>query len=196
MNEAGAAAQGTQGSPEELSGGMDEAGAATLQYATPHELLGLEETDRQELERRIKQALERFRGTGLLHAANLQLPIMRGAPPTNMWFVLGYEGGAYDPAKLGVACIVVPPTDGRGKNTLGDYNLHAVRPPALPFPPPPPPSSISIPGESLRVSPLPPRQDGKKSQTSQPGLVKKRMTVRPHKGKEPGPDLPGRYCTF
>ena len=64
-----------------------------------------------ERELQFKQALVHFHETGRLHPSDLQLPIMRGSPPTYMWFIPGYEGGAYDPERLGVACIVVPPLE-------------------------------------------------------------------------------------
>ena len=116
----------------EAAGG---AGAAALRYATPQELLGMAEQDRAELERRIMQALGHVRETGLLDASDLQLPIQASAP-TLMLPLKGYEGGMFDPLKLGVACIVVPPPESRGSYTLGDYSFQAVCTPSMPFPPP------------------------------------------------------------
>ena len=106
----------------------------TLPFATPEELVEMEAGDPAALRQRFKQALDRINETGRLHPSDLQLPIVRGSPPTYMWMVPGYgTGGAYDPTKLGVACIVVPPATGLGANTgLGDWNLVPVSTPSLP----------------------------------------------------------------
>ena len=108
-----------------------EAEGQALCYATPQELLDMQEHDPAGLMRRFEQALEHYDAGGL-HPSDLRLPIWRGSPPTYMWFLPGYEGGAYDPEKLGVACIVVPPPTGLGANTLGDFCFKAVPPPPLP----------------------------------------------------------------
>ena len=91
----------------------------------------MEERDPAGLRRGFKQALDHFHENGRLRPSDLQLPIMRGSPPTGMWFIPGYEGGAYDPEKLGVACIVVPPLTGIGSNTMGTWNLKPVPTPLL-----------------------------------------------------------------
>ena len=74
------------------------------------------------LMRLFKQALEHVRETGRLHSSDLQLPILDD--PTFMQLLEGYEGDEYDPERLGSACIVVPPTAGRGPNTKGHFNLN------------------------------------------------------------------------
>jgi len=88
--------------------------------------------DRAGLMRLFKQALD-VRGAGPLHPSHLQLPIMT-SPPTVMQNLAGYEGGAFDPLQLGVACIVVPPSEGRAPNINkgGTWNLNPVPNPALP----------------------------------------------------------------
>ena len=92
----------------------------------------MEAGDAAGLRLRFKQALDHIHETGRLNPSDLQLPIMRGSPPTYTWTVPGYGAmGAYDPTKLGVACIVVPPATGTGFNTLGDFNLVPVS--TLPF---------------------------------------------------------------
>jgi len=137
-----------------------QAGAAQptdgLLYTTPQELLRLEDNDLAGLEWRIKQLLEHVREiwvlnpdeerfqqalkhiheTGGLRPSNLQLP-SRTYPPTTVQPILGYEGGALNPHFPGVACFVVPPEQGRGKDyTKGDWNFKAVRPPpSLPYRP-------------------------------------------------------------
>ena len=104
-----------------------------LRYATPQYLLDM---NYQEMERRFKQALDHFNETGRLRPSDLQLPIMEGPPPTCKQDLEGYEGGVFDPEKLGVACIVVPPSEGRGANEKGStWNLN----PVSPVPPPPAP---------------------------------------------------------
>jgi len=119
-------------------------------YETPQELLDMEERDPAGLRQRFKLALTHFHETGRLHASDLQLPHMNGPPPTHMWFIPGYEGGALDPEKLGVACIVVPPSTGRGPNTLGSWGLKPV--PTTPF------RSIlpsCLPSSAIQTAPLP-----------------------------------------
>ena len=94
-------------------------------------------------ERRFKEALDHVLGTGRLRPSDLQLPIWRMSSfPTFRQNLDGYEGGAFDPLTLGVACIVVPSSD-RVASVMGDWNLNPVRTPSLP-PPDPPPASISI----------------------------------------------------
>ena len=120
-----------------------------LLYTTPQQLLRLEENDLAGLEWRIKQRLdhilevwvlnpdeERFQQalkhiheTGGLRPPNLQLP-NRTYPPTTLQILPGYAGGALNPHILGVACTVVPPEQGRGKDyTKGDWHFQAVHPP-------------------------------------------------------------------
>ena len=101
------------------------AGAASLLYATPNELLDMEDHDGLELERRFMQDLEHVRKNGLLDASDLQLPIL-ASPPTAIQFIKGYEGDALKPLTPGVAGIVSPPPEGRGFYTRGDYSLQAV----------------------------------------------------------------------
>ena len=96
--------------------------------------------------------MEHVRESGRLRDSDLQLPIL-AAPPTSTQFVKGYEGDSLDPLKLGVACVVVPPTEGRGPNSTGDYNLN------------------------------PEGGSANKQATSVDGLFAVRMSVRPHKGK-------------
>jgi len=92
----------------------------------------MEEDDRPGLEKCFKEALEHVRETGLLHPSDLQLPI-QASPPTSMLPTPGYQGGTFDPQQIGVACIVVPPPEGRAPYSLGDWGLHTVRaPPLLP----------------------------------------------------------------
>jgi len=80
--------------------------------------------------RRFKQALDHIHETGLLQPSDLQFPI-RASPPTAMQPIPGYEGGALDPQKLGVACMVVPPSQGRGVYSTGEWGLKAVPTPSL-----------------------------------------------------------------
>ena len=67
----------------------------------------MEAQDPSKLRRDIKVALEHVRETGRLSPSDLQLPIFAAAP-TCTQPLAGYEGGAFDPAALGAACIVVP----------------------------------------------------------------------------------------
>ena len=100
-------------------------------YATPQELLDMEKDDPEGLRRRFKQALEHIDETGRLRPSDLQLPIF-ASPQYYNQPLKGYEGGAFDPEKLGVSYIVVPPKDGRGPNSLlGDWNLNPVPTPPL-----------------------------------------------------------------
>ena len=133
-----------------------------LLFDKPHELLGMADQDRPALERRIMQALEHVRETGLLHPADPKFAPIRASTPMFKLPIPGYEGGVFDPMTLGAACIVVPPSQ-RGPNTMADFNL---------------------------------KPDGNKTKTSEPRMVKERMTVNPHKGKEPGPELDGQYYKF
>ena len=87
-----------------------------LRYATAQQLLDMEKIDRADLERRFKEALKHMHGSGRLHPSDLQLPI-QPSPPTNVKLIEGYEDGEFNPEKLGVACIVRPPSEGRGANT-------------------------------------------------------------------------------
>ena len=125
-------------------------------WTTPQELLRLEEKDLAGLEWQIKQLLEHLREiwdlypdellfqrelkriheTGGLRPSNLKLQI-RTYPPTTLQLILG--GVTLNPHILGVACIVVPPEQGRGKHyTKGDWHFKAVsypNPPHLSLPP-------------------------------------------------------------
>ena len=87
-----------------------------------------------ELMRRFKEALEQVCEERPLCASNIQLPIFRPpASPAVTQSIRGYEGGAYDPQTLGVACIVIPSAEFRGSNNTGDFNLKPVTHPPLPF---------------------------------------------------------------
>ena len=79
------------------------------------------ERDRAELERRFQQAVVHVRDTGSLQPSDLQIPIL--TDPYCKQPLPGYEGGWYDPYKLGAVCIVVPPSKGRGPNTKGFFNV-------------------------------------------------------------------------
>ena len=94
-----------------------------LLYATPKHLLDLWKHDGAELMRQVKQALDRIHETGRLRSSDLQLHIQLAPFDTAIMPLSGYEGGEFDPERLGTACIVVPPTEGRGSNSKGDYNL-------------------------------------------------------------------------
>ena len=112
----------------------DERRRDALSYATPQELLNM---DLAALERRFKRAMDHVH-LGGLHASDLQLPIFASPQCCNQPLE-GYEGGAFDPHKLGVACIVVPSAEFRGANsTTADFNLHAVRTLSLLSSPPAP----------------------------------------------------------
>ena len=102
----------------------------------------MEARDPAELMRLFKQALDRIHG-GDLRASDLQLPIY-ATPPCYKQTLPGYEGGAFDPERLGAACIVVPPSQGRGENNQGVYNLNAVPPRPSPPDHPPKPQTLSF----------------------------------------------------
>ena len=110
-------------------------------YATPAELLDMEKHDPAGLMRRFKIALDHVHETGRLRPSDLQLPIYASSPYVKV-SLQGYEGGEFDPEALGAAYIVVRPSDCRGTNTNGDYNLRqqVPNPPRLyscpPFRPP------------------------------------------------------------
>jgi len=93
-----------------------------LAYATPQELLGMEERD---LVQRFMQALEHVHESGRLRDSDLQLPIY-ASPQYYKLLLHGYEGGAFDPERLGAAFIVVPPPTGIGPNTPCTFNLSQV----------------------------------------------------------------------
>ena len=135
-------------------------------YATPQQLLDMEKHDPAELMRRFKQALDHVCQTGRLRLADLQLPIRLGPFDTSISSVAGYEGGEFDPEKLGVACILVPPTEGRGSNAKG--SSWSVNPDGAP-------SNVKA--------------------TSEPGLLELRMSVRKRAGKV-APKLDGKYIKF
>ena len=96
----------------------------------------MQEHDRPGLELCIKLALEHVRETGslLLRPSNLQLPIQLAPYDTSVSPLKGYEGGEFHPEKLGVACIIVPPTEGAGSNSKGDFGLTIVRTSSAPPP--------------------------------------------------------------
>ena len=85
----------------------------------------MEEHDSEGLMQRFKQALDHIRESGRLHDFDLQLPVVEDF--TFKQRLHGYVGGTYDPEALGVACIVVPPPQGRrGPNSKGDFGLNPV----------------------------------------------------------------------
>jgi hypothetical protein len=88
----------------------------------------MEQRDRAGLEQRFAAILDHLDVAGRLRPSDLQLPIF-ASPPYLKQPLEGYEGGAFDPATLGVACIVVPPTDCLGANSSGDWNLRQVSAP-------------------------------------------------------------------
>ncbi|KAJ1488654.1 hypothetical protein T484DRAFT_3598050 [Baffinella frigidus] len=92
--------------------------------STPHQLLGMVDDDFAGLERRLMEALQHVHETGLIRPSDIQLPIL-SSPPTVTQSIPGYEGGELDPQTLGVACIGLPPSEGRGANKEGAaYNLN------------------------------------------------------------------------
>ena len=119
------------GAGDEEAGASDERRRDNLLYETPQQLLDLWKRDRPKLMRQIKQALDQFHRTGRLRPSDLKLHVQLSPYDTSIRPILGYEDGEYDPGKLGAACIVVPPTEGRGSNTKGPYSVHAVLPPSL-----------------------------------------------------------------
>jgi len=82
--------------------------------------------------RRIKQALDHIHETGHLCSSDLKLPIKLSPFDTAVSPIAGYENGEFDPERLGVACIVVPPAEGRGSDTKGTYVLSMVPTARLP----------------------------------------------------------------
>ncbi|KAJ1483782.1 hypothetical protein T484DRAFT_1949274 [Baffinella frigidus] len=110
------------------AGGEDARGNDCM-YASPQELIDMWERDPAEMKRQFKQALEHFHETGRPRPSDLQLPIRLSPYDTSVSSITGYEGGEFDPARLGVACIVVPPTEGRGTNTKG-WSLNPDRRPS------------------------------------------------------------------
>ncbi|KAJ1495319.1 hypothetical protein T484DRAFT_1762975 [Baffinella frigidus] len=77
-----------------------------LLYATPDQLLDMEERDPANLRKRFKQALDHFHESGRLRPSDLQLPIQLSPYETSVHSLTGYEGGEFDPERLGAACIV------------------------------------------------------------------------------------------
>ena len=90
-------------------------------YATPQELLDMDDYDLRGLLWRIKQALEHVHETGRLRPSDLQLPIY-ASPQYYKQILPGYEGGDFDPERLGAACIVAPPSKGLGAVTSSTHN--------------------------------------------------------------------------
>ena len=126
----------------------------TLLYAAPQELLDLEERD---LLRRFKHDLDHIHETGRLRPSDLQLAIY-ASPQYCKQSIQGYSGGEFDPEKLGVAYIVIPPAKGYGPRSQGVYNLNPV---PTPFPPyflntvssrPPPPSLPAHPSDLTHLN--------------------------------------------
>ena len=92
----------------------------------------MEEGDPGALRQRFKQAIEHIDETGRLRSFDLQLPIYT-SPQYYKQPLPGYDGGAFDPERLGVACIVTPPSTGRGDAwNPCSWNLSQVRDPPLP----------------------------------------------------------------
>ena len=80
--------------------------------------------------RRFKQVLD-GRGAGRFHPY-LKIPIMP-FPPTVLQTLAGYEEGEFNPLQLGVACIIVPPSQRRApSNKRGTWNFNPVPNPAQP----------------------------------------------------------------
>ena len=73
----------------------------------------MEERDSPALVRRCKQALDHVHESGGLRPSDLQLPIY-ASPQYYKQLLPGYEDGAFDPERLGTACIVVPPSTHQG----------------------------------------------------------------------------------
>ena len=95
--------------------------------------------------RQVKEGLDHIHETGRLRPSDLQLHIQLAPFDTSVHPLLGYEGGEFDPERLGAARIVVPPTEGRGSNSKGAWRLEQVRAPSsrdLPSFAPPLPLSI------------------------------------------------------
>ena len=89
--------------------------------------------DRAELMRQFEHALDVVGATGRLDASCLQLPIMSSLPTVKQTLA-GYEAGVFNPLQLGVACIVVPTSQGHAPNINkgGTWNFNPVPNPALP----------------------------------------------------------------
>ena len=102
-----------------------------LLYATPQELLDMEEREPAELRLRFLQALEHVRETLRLHPSDLQLPTY-ASPQYYKQLLAGYEGGAFDPATLGAAYVVVPDTSSARVPNPCTWNLHQVPTPCPP----------------------------------------------------------------
>ena len=99
-----------------------------LLYETPQNLLDLWKRDRPGLMRSIKQSLDSIKRTGRLRPSDLKLHIQLSPFDTSIRPLTGYEGGEFHPDRLGAACLVVSPTEGRGSNTKGTYSVHAAVP--------------------------------------------------------------------
>jgi hypothetical protein len=66
----------------------------------------MEERDSARLVRRFKEALDHVHETGVLRPSDLQMPIFT-SPQYYKQLFPGYDGGAFDPEKLGAAYVVV-----------------------------------------------------------------------------------------
>jgi hypothetical protein len=100
-----------------------------LQYATPQQLLDMQQNNRASFERNIKEVLENaweYVRTGHLRPSDLKLPMQLAPYPTHVTPLTGYEGGEYHPKKLGVGSTVVPPSEGRGSDTKGGWRVRCV----------------------------------------------------------------------
>ena len=86
--------------------------------------------DRAGLMRGIKEDLDRIHETGRLRPSDLQLPVRLSPFDTARVSLSGYEGGELDPERPGTACIVIPPTEGRGSNGKGSWRPNCVSSPA------------------------------------------------------------------
>ena len=104
-----------------------------LRYETPQQLLDMWNRGRADLMERFKEVLGCVLETRRLRPSDLQLPIRLSPFDTSICPLSGYEGGEFDPERLGVACIVVPPTEGRGSNTKGSWSVSQAMPPPIPF---------------------------------------------------------------
>ena len=81
----------------------------------------MEERDSLALVQRFQQVLDHVCESGGLRPSDLQLPIY-ASPQYYKQLLPGYEGGAFDPERLGTACIVVPPSTDHGASTPCTWN--------------------------------------------------------------------------
>jgi len=115
--------------PRPRNGGHDGGG---ILYATPQELVDMEQHDPARLRERFKQALDSVCQTGRLRPSDLQLPIFTSPWMASISPLVGYWDGEFDADTPGAACILLPPTFCRhARLRRGDYSINKV-----PTPPP------------------------------------------------------------